>query len=277
MIRRFILGLFLGGLITLPLWASTASWPGQEIVHQLNLLGVRDYERNDYAKAAGIFEQALKAHAAFKTPQDLSYGQVLHNLATAYFYLGERQKAVPLFLEAASIRERYLGGNHPEVAQTLSNLAILYLFDRNYDQAEPLFQRALQIRGTVLGPEHVETARTLHDLAELYRKKGNYGEALALHDEALRIRLKSEPGSQFTGASYYHRGEIFQAEHRVAEATEAYRKAYEILKAALGPGHFFTKMAAGRLYEITHGTEGVFSPRCEAAKAMETTDHRLQT
>lgn len=269
MMIRSLVTIFLGSAVALPwgLRLPPAQNIGIRLMDEWNRSGVRYYERDDYRRAARTFDRALETRKFFHVPEDLFAAQIFHNAATAHFYLKERSKSESDFIEAARIREKFLGSAHPDLAQTLSNQAILYLFDHEYDKARPLFERALEIRKNVLGPEHLETARTLHDLAELYRGKGALGKALALHDRALRIRLKSDPYSEFTGASFYDLGEIFRSQHHLKKARAAYRRAFGVFYTGLGAGHHFTRAAQDRLYEVTGGAEGAPCKCQEGAKA----------
>lgn len=223
--------------------------------------GTALYGASDFQQAALSFERALELDRRTYPEPDLTHAQILHNLATVYFYLGRNADAERLFLEALGIRESNLGPGDPEVAKTLSNLAVLYLFRARYREAEPLFLRAEHIREHRLGAAHPETARVIHDLGELYRKTGDFPLALKYHEKALSLRLDSRDVSpQDLGASYYNLGEVFRDMGSCQQALGFFRKAVLVFEQGLAPGHGYTKLARGRLFEMSGGSEGEACP-----------------
>ena len=52
---------------------------------------------------------------------------------------------------ALQIREKMLGGNHPDVAKALNNLAGVLQAEGKFSLAEPMFKRSIEIREKVLG------------------------------------------------------------------------------------------------------------------------------
>ena len=97
------------------------------------------------------------------------------------------QSSSSFITEAATIFERALGPNHPDVAVSLNNRALLYKKERKYDGALPLYQRALKISESTLGPNHPSVAIRLNNLAALYRAQGKCDEALSLCQWAVSI------------------------------------------------------------------------------------------
>src|SRR5262245_2835978 len=59
---------------------------------------------------------------------------------------------------ALTIREEFLGPDHPDTADAVDLLGTSYAQSGAYKEAEPLLRRALAIREKALGPEHAKTA-----------------------------------------------------------------------------------------------------------------------
>jgi len=120
----------------------------------------------------------------------LSTPEVAHLLHKAGTYLRERglySDAEPLLMRALSMREHYLGTEHPDTAMSLNKLANLYWYQGKYEQAEPLFQRAISI-WEQLGTEYSDMANILNNLANLYMDQGKYEQAELLYQRALVIK-----------------------------------------------------------------------------------------
>ncbi len=113
--------------------------------------------------------------------------ETLNNLAGVYQSQGKYADAEGLHKRALAIREKALGGGHPDVAATLNNLAILYGDQAKYADAEGLYKRALAIREKALGGGHPDVAQSLNNLAVVYADQGKYADAEGLYKRALEI------------------------------------------------------------------------------------------
>lgn len=120
-------------------------------------------------------------------PNDLVFGDAVHNLALLYDEIQDYTRAEPLHKRALAIRERALGLEHPRVADALNSLALSYDKKGDYERAKPLYQQALAIREKVVGKHHPTVAAMLHNLADLYEAQGDYAHAEAMHRRALAI------------------------------------------------------------------------------------------
>jgi tetratricopeptide (TPR) repeat protein len=151
---------------------------------------------------------------------------------------GRFAEAEPLFERSLAIREKSLGGEHPDVAHSLNSLAILYKDQGRLAEAESLYKRALAIWEKSLGGDHPDLAAWLNNLAILYVNQGRFVEAEPLHERALAILEKSLGGEHPRVASsltnlaslYWYRG-------RVAEAERLYERSLAIMEKSLGGQH----------------------------------------
>jgi tetratricopeptide (TPR) repeat protein len=108
----------------------------------------------------------------------------------ALYRKGDFRRAIGIAKQAADIRRRVLGEQHPDTATSLHNLAGLYYLMGDYAKAEPLYRQALEINKKVLGENHPSTATGLHSLGLLYKSMGDYAKAEARYRQALEIRKK---------------------------------------------------------------------------------------
>jgi tetratricopeptide (TPR) repeat protein len=68
------------------------------------------------------------------------------NLGRLYQATGRPAEAEVSFREALAIRERSLGGDHPDVAASLNALAEFLASQFRFQEAEPLLRRGLEIQ-----------------------------------------------------------------------------------------------------------------------------------
>jgi hypothetical protein len=91
------------------------------------------------------------------------------------------------------VRERVLGGEHPETLRTRNNLASAYRSAGRVGEAIALFEPLLVVRERVLGGEHPDTLSTRNNLANAYRAAGRDADA---------ARLDGSSGSDDNGVAH---------------------------------------------------------------------------
>ena len=93
---------------------------------------------------------------------------------------------------ALTIREKFLGPNHPEVGESLVNLATVVASKNKFEEASQLYDRALKIHERALGLTHPRTQLTLSSLVLVLKKAGR-------NDEADSLQSKITTGNQEKG------------------------------------------------------------------------------
>jgi hypothetical protein len=101
---------------------------------------------------------------------------------------GHARAAVPMFEQAAEIRAKALGTDHPDWASARHGLGEAERELGELEAAEKHLRDALAVREAALPPEHPAIATSCADLGEVVRLRGRPEEALALEDRALAIR-----------------------------------------------------------------------------------------
>jgi tetratricopeptide (TPR) repeat protein len=151
---------------------------------------------------------------------------------------GHYAEAESLTQEALRIRERVLGGEHPDTLASVNNLAGLYESQGQYDEAEPMYQRVLAASERVLGPEHPDTLTSVNNLGYLYESQRRYAEAEPLYKRALATRehvLGEE--HPYTLTSVNNLAVLYAKQGRFAEAAPLYQRALAARERLLGGMH----------------------------------------
>jgi tetratricopeptide (TPR) repeat protein len=100
--------------------------------------------------------------------EDKRAAELCNTLGYCLRMVGASSEARPLYERALTIREKVLGGEHPDTAITLNSLAAVLTEQGDYEEAQPLYEQALAIREKVLGKEHPDTEMLRENLRSLY-------------------------------------------------------------------------------------------------------------
>lgn len=166
----------------------------------LNLLGIREYQKQNYQRAIDFLSNAHRLHE--------NSAQTLNNLGIAHNALKEFQKALEYLdlavaidqglAEAHNNRGNALKGLHqsglaleayqyatqirPEYAEAISNQGIIFLEEKNYQKAIQFFEQAIRLNPNL--------AVTFNSLGNAYTDLAEYGQAFQAFDRALQINPK---------------------------------------------------------------------------------------
>lgn len=116
-----------------------------------------------------------------------SYATSLNNLGWLYDADGQHAKAVFLYGQALTIREKELGESNPAFIQLLTDRALSYEKKGHYMESIPIYQKILAIRKNTLGEDNYLVFSALKHMIWLYKKTGQYDEALPLSQHALTL------------------------------------------------------------------------------------------
>src|SRR5260370_732406 len=144
------------------------------------------YIQGRYAEEIPIQEHVVQIRKTLH--EDIfDFATSLDNLAVLYYFIGQYQKAEPLYKQALNIRKGVQGDHHPDYGTSVNNLAALYYSMGQYQKAEPLHQQALEITRR-LGQDHPWYATSLTNLAVLSEATGRHTQALEAFDHAMQIQ-----------------------------------------------------------------------------------------
>ena len=134
---------------------------------------------NDLDGAITTLNYVLGIAKRNNIPDHLSY--VLNQLALAYTYRANYDKALEYHFQSLTIREK-LGGKR-EISIACNNIGVVYNDMRNYEQALYYFQRSLAIKREAKDDYDLE--RCLINIGGAYNSLEEYSKAIEYLDEAL--------------------------------------------------------------------------------------------
>ncbi|KAL7910043.1 hypothetical protein GGI35DRAFT_478916 [Trichoderma velutinum] len=136
-----------------------------------------------------------------------------HELARAYYFDRQYEKAESILERVAAVRKDVFGEEDEETIRSNDVLAKVYRELGKYKEAISILERVVSVRRKTLGEEHQETIASQHALAKAYRLDGRLKEAKSTleHVVALRERMLAEDHpfllvSQFELAKVYKQG-----------------------------------------------------------------------
>jgi hypothetical protein len=151
---------------------------------------------------------------------------------------GRYAEAEALYQEAASVRKKFLGDDHPDYAQCLSNLAQLYHAAKDRARARPFYEAALSIRKARFGVNHPVYAESLNGLAAHCLDTGEDSRAEELLNESIGIyRNTEESGRPDYVVPLHNLAVIYRNRGEYGRAESLYIEGLAMRKAALGETH----------------------------------------
>ncbi|KAL6697637.1 hypothetical protein J3F84DRAFT_369552 [Trichoderma pleuroticola] len=156
----------------------------------------------------------LVDYMEMRDDKDLIRQASQHELARAYYFDRQHEKAKSILEGVVAVREQVLGGEHQETIRSQDVLAKVYRELEKYKEAISILECVVAVRRRTLGEEHQETIGSQHALAKAYRQDGRLNEARSMleHVVALRERIFGEDHpfllvSQFELAKVYKQGD----------------------------------------------------------------------
>jgi tetratricopeptide (TPR) repeat protein len=155
---------------------------------------VAGYLKRDTSSARRWFREA-EALLARMGGHEILNAWMQHNFGAALETEGDLEGAADRYERAMAIKEKLLGGDHPDVALSLTNLASVLLVLGRPEDALVHSNRGVRIMEKVLGMEHPETATQWGNRAEILNQLGRYVEARRDAERGLAV-WRRELGSE---------------------------------------------------------------------------------
>ncbi len=207
--------------------------------------------RGDYARAAELFEAALRAGIDTLGRDHLHVATILNNLGETYRCLEEYARAEGFFLRALELRQKIRGIAHEETVATSNNLANLYREMNRFPEAIDLFQDTLRIAERHLGRMHPYIGTLLNNTAALHFAMGRSDRAEFDFNRAIAIYKTYGPRNPSLARAWVNLAKLHLANEKPDRAEPLLKKALAILKDELGPDHPEVKAAADLLEAST--------------------------
>ena len=193
-------------------------------------------------KTLEIYEEADAFAKEINYDQE-KYIDLLADYARFLYDYAFYGKAVATYSRLITLRESFLGTEHPDTATSYNNIGLVYYTQGDYDKALEYYFRALAIREKVLGREHPDTATSYNNIGGVYDTQGDYDKALEYYFRALaiceKVLGKEHPS---TATSYNNIGLVYYTQGDYDKALEYYFRALAICEKVLGPEHPNTKV-----------------------------------
>ncbi|KUM87945.1 hypothetical protein AQI88_40280 [Streptomyces cellostaticus] len=170
------------------------------------------------------------------------------DLAGAYEFAGDLQRAIPLYEQTLNERRRLLGNDHPDTLASRSDLAGAYESAGDLQRAIPLYEETLNDIIEVLGSSHRHTISLRNNLAYAYQSAGDLQRAITLYEQALseRVRILGNDHPD-TLASRNHLANALQAGGNLERALDLHQQTLAQHVRILGSDHPHTLAARDNL------------------------------
>ncbi|MFH0300428.1 CHAT domain-containing tetratricopeptide repeat protein [Bradyrhizobium sp. 31Argb] len=220
LIARFIVALFLAGMVTLPCGAGQ-----QEMLALMQRITALAKEGR-YSEALPLARKLTSEAEKTTGRQSLLTATTLVVLAQALQAQGEMTEAETALKRALAIREKALGPNHPDVAAVLGTLGQIAFSQNRLNDAERNAARAIAINESALGRDNLNTAMARMQLGNVRHRQLREAEALEIYSQALEVFKRASGQADIMvpvvlnniAEAYKAQGRLQLAEERFLEA-----------------------------------------------------------
>ena len=159
-------------------------------VEMERFIGRISMKEGRYADAVAVFQDIMESLSR-KLPDDDALRLILqHDLANAYTFIGQFDKAIQLLEHVLKFRER-LPPNHPDRLASQHALAYSYCENGQISESIQLLEHIVKIEETSLIEDHPDRLTSQHELARSYREIGQIDKAIQLLEHVVKIRETS--------------------------------------------------------------------------------------
>ncbi len=179
----------------------------------LKLKGFHHVQLSEFKEGLDAFLQEEKIRR--QIGDDLQLANAIHNVANAYHYLNNLQKAMMLYLEALQKFETFneLG----RLRSVYNNIGWLLFKIGNYAESLDYYLKCQKIAEE--SGDKADVAQALNAIGTVYQKVGEYEQALSFYQKSLK--LAEEVGSQEgVGMAFGNIGIVYYEMKRYEDALE---------------------------------------------------------
>ncbi|HEX2936346.1 MAG TPA: tetratricopeptide repeat protein [Bacteroidales bacterium] len=218
-------------------------------IQYFDILGVRERNQSNYAKALQYHKEALQLIGNGHFPKEKAI--VLNNIGVVYRRLDDLIKAMQYHLMALEVAED--NNDQSSICVSLNSLGNIYLVKKEYDLALTKFNAALAKEidaGNLLGE-----AINYNNIGSVYEAKGEFEKATTFYFKSLEVNMRFG-STKGIAICYLSLGDVFMRMYNIAEAEKYLKKGFEV-QAMLGDPIYtascLTKL--GRLYALKQDFE----------------------
>lgn len=233
------------------------------------------YAANNYGVAERGYLQALKQAESFG-PNDLRVAENLHALVALYSTRGQFAKAEPLFERELRVKEKALGGEHPDVVATVGRLATFYMERGATAKADRLAHLLM-----TFAEKKVKEQQSIKDnftkLSKYYDKSRDFSEAQSL------LRKLQETTDKITAnqdlelsTTLDALAKLYQTKNKYDVAERMFKSALAMRERTLSPSHLALAYSYENLASL-YAAQGKQDQAQEFYKqSLEVTEKTLQ-
>jgi tetratricopeptide (TPR) repeat protein/CHAT domain-containing protein len=218
---------------------------GDALAHQLNDQAVLLSEEGRFAEAAPLLERALEEWGGSKDAERMS---TLRNLAIVSEKLGDRARALELFVQVLGWERVRYREDDPQLADALHDVAGHIFRAGDVASAESLVREALEIQRNAFGEDDLAVAATMSDLGRIRKAAGDLDEAIPLLERALAVRRAARPPDvEAVADSLAALAEVASDRKDWVNAKRLWGEATEMFRTAFGDDSLILAQALGEL------------------------------
>lgn len=249
--------------------AEVADW------QQLKRTADNAYAANNYGVAERSYLEALKQAEAFGAA-DVRLADTLHQLAALYSTRAQFSKAEPLLERELRVREKALGGEHPDVVAAVGRLAQFYIDHGAPQKADRLTKLLLSF-----AERKVKEQQSIKDefgkLQKFYDRSKAYSEAQAMLTKLQDCTTKATANQDLELATTLDMlGRLYQSRNEFDLAERLFKNALSMRERTLSPQH----LALAQSYENLAGLYTAQGKQEQAQvyfrQSMQVTEKSLQ-
>eukprot|EP00978_Attheya_sp_CCMP212_P039183 scaffold201463_cov44-Attheya_sp.AAC.1 len=179
--------------MSIPLEVWSNSYPNERDLRRDVRKTIDHIKGKEFDLALQEFDSRRKEQIGLPNQGENRYlaGVTVHNMAVVNALAGRDDAALPLFQEAAKLKRRAFGEEHPEVAVSLDEIGIQLFAQEKFEEALTVFNEARIIRTKTLGANHPKVAMVMNNIACCNFQMGDSLAALETFKEARDIQQQS--------------------------------------------------------------------------------------
>jgi tetratricopeptide (TPR) repeat protein len=203
----------------------------------LHDLGREYFQADRHDTAMTLVTRASEIHTVLHGIESASLASDLSLLGTIHETQGRFSEAEASYTRCFDIRERALGGDHPETVRASFQLGTLYQLLGRPEEALHALRRARKILGKTI-PADAWVVALFQQLAESSREKGESAEQITYLKEALCAckRLHRKPHLA-TAVATEALGHAYWLQRKRNRAETCYRQAQVLYRKTVGSNH----------------------------------------
>lgn len=219
------------------------------------------YAANNYGLAERTYIEALKKAEAFG-PGDVRLADTLHQLVALYSTRGQFAKAEPLFERELRVREKAVGGEHPDVVATVGRLAQFYIEHGSSQKADKLAKLLASF-----ADRKIKDQQTVKDefarLHKYFDKSKDFGESKSILRKLEEATARTTANQDLELATTLDSiGRLYQQRSNYDIAEKLFKNALLMRERTLSPSH----LALAQSYE---NLAGLYTAQGKQEQAQE--------